>query len=331
MRANLPSIPNFTDPTWQARQSDAQLVASVLEGSGARMPAFRGRIDTETAHHLISYIRTLGPTRTRLTGFSSTDFEARFRQLEQQFRELERRSRELSPPVAQSGMFNTFDRPLGEFGSISSSVVGGHRLRRPIEGPISIGAVMERLPPGTTPYNPRGGGEAPDGRGDARGGPGDGGGDPGGAAGHDPPNTEPHQSRRPRPRTTGPPAPHAAFVRRRDSPPRPSGRVATAAGANQLDGAAVGHQGRGSDPLPEALEDATGMKVIGDKGGRGGSCLSASQRGLDRGARAAWRGVHPARERLTIEQRGDPEEHDGLGDVGPLTPRGRVGGRARAL
>lgn len=98
MRANLPSIPNFTDPTWQARQSDAQLVASVLEGSGARMPAFRGRIDTETAHHLITYIRTLSPTRARLTGFSSTDFETRFRQLEQQFRELERRSRELSPP-----------------------------------------------------------------------------------------------------------------------------------------------------------------------------------------------------------------------------------------
>jgi hypothetical protein len=106
----------------------------------------------------------------------------------------------------------------------------------------------------------------------------------------------------PRPRTTGPPAPHAAFVRRRDSPPRPSGRVATAPGANELDGMAVGHQGRGSDPPPEApvvctpfpeREDATGMKVIVGKGRKGGSCPIASLRGLDRGARAGRRGVRP--------------------------------------
>lgn len=98
MRATLPDIPNFIDPAWHARQSNPQLVVSILEGRGARMPPFRGRIDDEAAHHLVAYIRSLSPTRGPSTESSPADFETRFRQLEQQFRELERRSRELSPP-----------------------------------------------------------------------------------------------------------------------------------------------------------------------------------------------------------------------------------------
>src|SRR5438445_592196 len=42
-RDRLPEIPNFTDPAWQARRSEAQLLASILDGKGKEMPPFRDK------------------------------------------------------------------------------------------------------------------------------------------------------------------------------------------------------------------------------------------------------------------------------------------------
>jgi mono/diheme cytochrome c family protein/uncharacterized membrane protein len=57
-RDRLERIPNFTDATWQARRTDAQLVASVLDGKGGKMPAWREKIGKEQARGLVVYVRT---------------------------------------------------------------------------------------------------------------------------------------------------------------------------------------------------------------------------------------------------------------------------------
>jgi probable HAF family extracellular repeat protein len=55
VRRRQPTIPDFTDPAWQARRSDAQLLASVLDGKGAEMPSWRGKIDEEQARGLVAF------------------------------------------------------------------------------------------------------------------------------------------------------------------------------------------------------------------------------------------------------------------------------------
>jgi mono/diheme cytochrome c family protein len=98
MRASLPALPNFRDSAWHARRSDRQLEASILEGKGTLMPGFRGRLGAREAQDLVAYLRALGPGRATTPEPSPSDFEDRFRRLDQEFENLEREIRQLSPP-----------------------------------------------------------------------------------------------------------------------------------------------------------------------------------------------------------------------------------------
>jgi len=62
-RDSLPEIPNFTDASWQARRSDAQLLAGILKGKGAEMPPWRDKISAEQARGLAAYVRAFRPTK----------------------------------------------------------------------------------------------------------------------------------------------------------------------------------------------------------------------------------------------------------------------------
>jgi mono/diheme cytochrome c family protein/uncharacterized membrane protein len=53
------NIPNFTDGAWQARRSDAELLASILDGKGQRMEGWRDKITAEQALALVAYVRQL--------------------------------------------------------------------------------------------------------------------------------------------------------------------------------------------------------------------------------------------------------------------------------
>ena len=44
---DIPDVPDFTDPRWQASRSDAQIVNILMEGRGAVMPTFRGTLTLE--------------------------------------------------------------------------------------------------------------------------------------------------------------------------------------------------------------------------------------------------------------------------------------------
>jgi Cytochrome C oxidase, cbb3-type, subunit III len=58
---DIPSVPNFTNPRWQASRSDGQLVRIILEGRGAVMPPFRGTLTLEEGWGMARYLRTFLP------------------------------------------------------------------------------------------------------------------------------------------------------------------------------------------------------------------------------------------------------------------------------
>jgi mono/diheme cytochrome c family protein len=105
-REILPQMPNFTNRRWQQQRSDAQLLITVLEGKGTQMPPFGGKISKEQARDLVAYIRSFVSTRDLDTATvpiqvkkdsdADSDFEKRFRQLEEEFDQLRKQLDELS-------------------------------------------------------------------------------------------------------------------------------------------------------------------------------------------------------------------------------------------
>ncbi len=63
MRGLMSEIPDFTNVSWQARRTDAQLTASVLDGKGSDMPLQRGKIGEEQVRSLVAYVRAFAPVR----------------------------------------------------------------------------------------------------------------------------------------------------------------------------------------------------------------------------------------------------------------------------
>jgi quinol-cytochrome oxidoreductase complex cytochrome b subunit/cytochrome c len=97
MRPAMRDLPDFTARSWQDAVTNAQLTAGILDGKGTLMPAFRGRISEFEAQDLTAYIRAFGPTR-KPTEPGASDFEKRFRQLEEEMNEWQKQLRELQRP-----------------------------------------------------------------------------------------------------------------------------------------------------------------------------------------------------------------------------------------
>jgi mono/diheme cytochrome c family protein len=58
---DIPDVPDFTDPRWQASRPDPQIVNILMEGRGAVMPSFRGTLTLEEACAMANYLRTFVP------------------------------------------------------------------------------------------------------------------------------------------------------------------------------------------------------------------------------------------------------------------------------
>lgn len=93
MRPVLPPIPDFTSTPWHKDHTDVQLLVSILDGKGTLMPAHRGRITDDQAGDLVAYVRAFGPnvpaTKSAPTA-SDSDFDKKFRELQEQWNALER-------------------------------------------------------------------------------------------------------------------------------------------------------------------------------------------------------------------------------------------------
>ncbi len=103
MKASMPAIPDFTDRAWQQGVGTPQLTVSILDGKGALMPAFRGRVNDDQARDLAAYVRAFGPPRAAEAEgapAAASDFEERFRRLHEQWEALQKQMKELEakPP-----------------------------------------------------------------------------------------------------------------------------------------------------------------------------------------------------------------------------------------
>ena len=58
---DIPGVPDFTNPRWQASRSDDQIARIIIEGRGAVMPTFRGTLNLEQAWAMARYLRTFVP------------------------------------------------------------------------------------------------------------------------------------------------------------------------------------------------------------------------------------------------------------------------------
>jgi mono/diheme cytochrome c family protein len=88
MRPSYPTLPNFTSPAWQVSRSDAQLLAGILHGKGADMPAFDERLNRDKAHDLVAYIRHFAPGVARRDDEITDDFDRRLKELQRHWDEL---------------------------------------------------------------------------------------------------------------------------------------------------------------------------------------------------------------------------------------------------
>lgn len=99
IKAAMPVIPDFTNRSWQEGITQPQLVVGILDGKGTLMPAFRGRVDEEQGQDLAAYVRAFGPVPATVPEAPASDFEKRYRELQDQWKEWQRQLKDLSKPA----------------------------------------------------------------------------------------------------------------------------------------------------------------------------------------------------------------------------------------
>ena len=112
-RNRLAKIPNFTDPSWQAQRSDAQLLVSILDGKEPEMPSWRGKISEEQASGLVAHVRAFAPTPGTPKSASPAMSNERDGRLEKE--QEESTPAELAEAKPPSGFFEKLIRWLGKF------------------------------------------------------------------------------------------------------------------------------------------------------------------------------------------------------------------------
>ena len=112
-RELLDEIPNFTDASWPARRSDAQLLVSILDGKGLEMPGWRGKISEEQARGLVAHVRAFAPTPGTPKGASPASSNERDGRFEKD--QEESTPAELAEAKPPRGFFVKLIRWLGKF------------------------------------------------------------------------------------------------------------------------------------------------------------------------------------------------------------------------
>ena len=79
------------------------------------MPAFRGRVNDEQAQDLTAYIRAFGPTPTAPSEVPASDFERRFRELQDQWNELQKQLESLPPAGHSTGRCAETSQPRRDY------------------------------------------------------------------------------------------------------------------------------------------------------------------------------------------------------------------------
>jgi mono/diheme cytochrome c family protein len=97
-------IPDFTKRAWHDEKSTTQLVVSILEGKGALMPSFRGKLDEARAKGLVAHIRAfaLAPAARPLEIEVNRSFDKQLQELHDELQELKRQLKALNNTTAEA-------------------------------------------------------------------------------------------------------------------------------------------------------------------------------------------------------------------------------------
>jgi quinol-cytochrome oxidoreductase complex cytochrome b subunit/mono/diheme cytochrome c family protein len=99
LKAGMPKIPDFTSRSWQESRSNPELKVSILSGKGPLMPPFGDRVKDDQVEALMAYVRAFGPERpTSAETASPSEFEERFRRLQEEWDALQKQLDELKKP-----------------------------------------------------------------------------------------------------------------------------------------------------------------------------------------------------------------------------------------
>jgi len=109
VRKNMPEIPDFSSPDWQAERSEFALVASIRDGKGTFMPAFADRLTDTEIRQLVAYVRALDPPAdgtkpapsTSAAKTPATDFDKRFHKLQEERQALRAQFEALTQSAAK--------------------------------------------------------------------------------------------------------------------------------------------------------------------------------------------------------------------------------------
>lgn len=98
IRPAMPTIPDFTAREWQTGRANAQLTATILDGKGTLMPAWRGRVSDDIVPDLIAYVRSFGPADLAANDMPASEFTNRYRELRQRWAVLQQQVSALPAP-----------------------------------------------------------------------------------------------------------------------------------------------------------------------------------------------------------------------------------------
>ena len=102
LKASMADLPDFTKRAWQEGRASTQLSASILDGKGTLMPAFRERVKEDQVPDLVAYVRAFGPPKAAgAEKLSSGDFEEQFHRLVLEWEALQKQLDELSSKPAK--------------------------------------------------------------------------------------------------------------------------------------------------------------------------------------------------------------------------------------
>jgi ubiquinol-cytochrome c reductase cytochrome b subunit len=96
LKVAMPEIPDFTGRSWQEAHTNPEVAAAIRTGKD-KMPTFdEDRVRQDQLNALVAYIRAFGPDRYQPPDKGTpSQFEERFRRLEEEWDELQRQVQEL--------------------------------------------------------------------------------------------------------------------------------------------------------------------------------------------------------------------------------------------
>jgi len=65
VKQTMPTIPDFSNGTWQKERNNVELLIGILEGKGTLMPAFNDRVSNDQGNELVAFVRAFNKSSAK--------------------------------------------------------------------------------------------------------------------------------------------------------------------------------------------------------------------------------------------------------------------------